>query len=659
MSTQPRCSRLTPKARRRRCRHLAGRTTRLRSHHAKRKPSGAFVVGLLALAWTLPTPAASQIEVHEASITELQSALADGTVTSAELVDAYLARIAAYGRQGPALNAMIMLNPRARAEAEALDRERSRGNVRGPLHGIPIILKDNYDTFDMPTTGASVALASSIPPDDAFQVRKLREAGAVILGKSNLHELALGITSISGLGGQTRNPYDPTRNPGGSSGGTGAAVAASFAAIGWGSDTCGSIRIPAAHNNLFGLRPTKGLSSIDGIIPLSHTQDVGGPLARSVMDLAIGLDATIGPDPADPATGILEGLELPRFVASLDANALSGARLGILTSSFGDAAEDRETGGIVRAALARMGEFGATVIDVTIDGLDSLTSGSSVIGFEFKFDFMDYLTATPEAGVRSLGDVLEQGLSHAALESSFRRRNRVESRDSDEYRAALAKRLLVQEALRQALKDEDLDALVYPTIRRKAARIGDRQRGSNCQLSASSGFPALSVPAGFTNDGVPVGLEMLGLPLTDARLVALAYAYEQAATPRRAPDFTPALVDARAPVPVERLIASEGDVRLAGRLALDWSTGKLAYDLEVAGVTAPDVVGVFLHRGSVDKPGPVVHRLMESLRTTQSGEVSLGAVDRAAFSASELYLELRTRGEAGVVVRVPLRDETR
>jgi Asp-tRNA(Asn)/Glu-tRNA(Gln) amidotransferase A subunit family amidase len=639
-----------------RSRHLASSTTNLRSLHARREPLDALAVGLLTLALALPTPAASQIEVQKASITELQAALADGTVTSAELVDAYLARIAAYDQQGPALNALIMLNPRARAEAEALDRERSRGNVRGPLHGIPIILKDNYDTFDMPTTGASVALATSIPPDDAFQVRKLREAGAVILGKSNLHELAMGITSISGLGGQTRNPYDPTRNPGGSSGGTGAAIAASFAAIGWGSDTCGSIRIPSAHNNLFGLRPTKGLSSIDGIIPLSHTQDVGGPLARSVMDLAIGLDATIGPDPNDAATGILRGLELPQFVASLDANALNGARLGILTASFGDAAEDRETGGIVRAALTRMAEFGATVIDVTVDGFDTLTAGSSVIGFEFKFDLLDYLTATPDAGVRSLGDVLERGLNHAALESSFRRQNRTESRDSDEYRAALAKRVFVQEALRRALEDEDLDALVYPTIRRKAARIGDRQRGSNCQLSASSGFPALSLPAGFTNDGIPVGLEIMGLPLTDARLVALAYAYEQAATPRRAPDFTPALVDARAPVPVERPIASKGNIRLAGRLALDWSTGKLAYDLEVAGVTASDLVGVFLHRGSIDEPGPVVHRLMGPLRTAQSGEVSLGAVDRTAFAASELYLEVLTRGEAAGVVRVPLRD---
>ena len=609
---------------------------------------------LFALAVALPNPAAAQIEVHEAGIMELQAAQADRSVTSAELVDAYLARIEAYDVQGPALNAMILVNPGAREEAASRDRERALGHVRGPLHGIPIILKDNYDTFDMPTSAGSLALAASIPPDDAFQVRKLREAGAVILGKSNLHELALGITSISGLGGQTRNPYDPTRNPGGSSGGTGAAIAASFAAIGWGSDTCGSIRIPSAYNNLFGLRPTKGLSSIDGIIPLSHTQDVGGPLARSVTDLAIGLDATIGLDDADPATDILSEVQLPQFAESLDPSALRGARLGVLMSYFGDAPEDRESGRIVRTVLTRMGELGATVIDITIDGLDTLSSGSSMIEHEFKFDLMDYLADTPEAGVRSLGDVLEQGLYHAALESSFRRQNRTESRDSGAYRAALAKRTLVKEALREAITDKELDALVYPTIRRKAAKIGDQQRGSNCQLSAASGFPALSLPAGFTNDGLPVGLEMMGLPLTDARLVSLAYAFEQADSPRRAPDFTPVLVDGRAPAPVRYGIASEGSVRLEGRLAFDWSTGMLDYDLAVAGVPSPELRGVYLHRGTVDSPGPVIHQLVESARIGHSGKVPLGAVDRAALAGGELYLQVLTHSGPDGAFRVPL-----
>jgi amidase len=208
-------------------------------------------------------------DVLEASVAELQAALASGRVTSVALVDAYLARIAAYDRNGPQLNAIVHVSPHARTEAAARDAERARGTVRGPLHGIPILLKDNFNTADMPTTGASLALAGHVPPSDAFQTKKLRDGGAIILGKTNLHELAAGIVTISSLGGQTRNPYDPQRNPGGSSGGTGAAIASSFAALGWGTDTCGSIRIPAAHNALFGLRPTKGLSSISGIIPLS------------------------------------------------------------------------------------------------------------------------------------------------------------------------------------------------------------------------------------------------------------------------------------------------------------------------------------------------------------------------------------------------------
>ena len=253
--------------------------------------------------------------VVEASIPDMQAALKAGRVTSRELVMQYLLRIAMYEDR---LNGVMTVNRNALAEAEALDRERASRGSRGPLHGIPIILKDNYDMRGMPTSAGTLALATAFPADDAFQVRKLREAGAVILGKSNMHELASGITTIASYGGQTLNPYDLTRNPGGSSGGTGAAIAASYAAVGWGSDTCGSIRIPASHNNLVGLRPTKGLSSIDGIIPLSHTQDVGGPLARTMRDLAIALDATVGFDPADEATLVMRGRANPSFVDALD-----------------------------------------------------------------------------------------------------------------------------------------------------------------------------------------------------------------------------------------------------------------------------------------------------------------------------------------------------
>ena len=277
-------------------------------------PALAFVL-LLAVAvpgCTGPDGGGEVFDVMERSIAELGAALEAGEVTSRELVAGYLARIEAYDRRGPMLNAMVVLNPNAADEADRLDAERAAGQVRGALHGIPVVVKDNYDTADMPTSAGAIGLATSVPPDDATQVRRLREAGAIILGKTSMHELARGITTVSSLTGQTRNPYDPTRNPGGSSGGTGAAVAASFGAVGMGSDTCGSIRIPSAHHALVGLRGTRGLASGDGIVPLSTTQDIGGPLARSVEDLAIALDATVGVDPADPVTARAQAASPPR-----------------------------------------------------------------------------------------------------------------------------------------------------------------------------------------------------------------------------------------------------------------------------------------------------------------------------------------------------------
>src|SRR5215510_6180623 len=299
-----------------------------------------------------PPPAPVEFfEVYEQSITDLQAAMSSGRVTSRGLVDSYLARIAAYDQAGPRLNAILLVNPRARDEADAMDRERADKKLRGPLHGIPVLIKDNYDTADMPTSGGALGLATLQPPADAFQVKRLRDAGAVILGKTTMHELAAGITTISSLTDQTRNPYDLNRVPGGSSGGTGAAIGASFAAAGMGSDTCGSIRIPAANQNLVGLRGTQGLSSRTGVMPLSSTQDIAGPLARSVTDLAIMLDATVGADPADPVTAESAGKIPKSYRDALDAAGLKGARIGVLRALWGNAPEDDEVAGIVRKAL--------------------------------------------------------------------------------------------------------------------------------------------------------------------------------------------------------------------------------------------------------------------------------------------------------------------
>ncbi len=272
-------------------------------------------------------------------------------------------------------------------------------------------------------------------------VRKLRQAGAVVIGKTNLHELAYGITSVSSMGGQTRNPYDPARNPGGSSGGTGAAIAASFAAAGMGTDTCGSIRIPSAHNNLFGLRGTRGLSSRDGIIPLSLTQDIGGPLARSVADLILMLDATVGFDPADTVTSASEG-KIPRtYMGSVGDSSLGNVHVAILTPYFGMAPEDGEVAAIVRKAVGELGNLGARVSEVAPEGFDALLQGTSVINAEFKFNLLDFLAKfRGPLPAKSLDEILTSGLYHNAVDGVLRRANEVESRDTETYRTALAKR---------------------------------------------------------------------------------------------------------------------------------------------------------------------------------------------------------------------------
>jgi amidase len=495
----------------------------------------------LSMTILLSAPVHAQDVVYEKSIMQLASELSEGKVTSLQLVDAYLARIAAYDKQGPSLNAMITINPSARAEAVRMDRERPTQLYRGPLHGIPVIIKDNYSTREMPTQAGSIALAGFVTGSDAFQVQKLRAAGAIILGKANMHDLAMGVTGANSMGGQTCNPYDPTRIPGGSSSGTAAAVAASFAAIGWGSDTCGSIRVPAASTNLFGLRPTKGLSSIAGIVPLSHTQDVAGPLARTVEDLAIGLDATIGADPKDPATSVLANRPIISFVKALDENALRGARIGVYAQLFGTQPDDQETAGIVRAALERMKDAGAEIVEVTMPGLDTLMQRAGVIDYEFKPDFEEFMAGFANAPVKSVQEIIDRRLYHMAIDGSINRRNANGSRTSAAYVAAMARRGMARAAVERVLDSLRLDGIAYPTARRKPSVIGQPQPPNTCQLSAVTGLPAIAMPAGFTADSLPVGLEILGRTLSDAHLVALAFAYEQRVRPRRAPKTTPAL----------------------------------------------------------------------------------------------------------------------
>jgi Asp-tRNA(Asn)/Glu-tRNA(Gln) amidotransferase A subunit family amidase len=613
-----------------------------------------FVAAFSAGAQRAPSAPRADV-VYETSIVDLQKAMSQGRTTSVALVEAYLARIAAYDHAGPALNAILRVNPDARAEAAALDAERKAGKLRGPLHGIPVIVKDNYATRDMPTTAGTIALAGMRTPFDAFQVKKLRDAGAVILAKSAMHELASGITTISSITGQTCNPYDPDRNPGGSSGGSGAAVAASFAAIAWGSDTCGSIRIPSAVHNLFGLRPTKGLSSISGIVPLSHTQDVGGPIARTVTDLAIGLDATVGPDPADSATRILGGQALPKFVDALDSTSLRGKRLGVLTAHFGNEADDAEGTRVVRAAIDKMKARGAEFVDVTIPDLDAVIGGAGVIDFELKPDLMDFLASVPSAPVKSLAEILDRGLVHTQLEGALRRRETNGTRTSDAYKTALSKRITARDLVVSFLDSNRLDAIVYPTVRRKAALINEPQRGANCQLSAVTGLPALSMPAGFTPDGLPIGVELLGRPLSDAKLVAMAYDYEQSVKPRRPPSTTPGLLDGRAPKPaVINVSVTGGPTTVRGDFSFDPTKRALDFSVRVTGVPAVSVYAITVDRDSAGKKGPIIRQLSGPGLARASGRLTLGEVERRDLLAGRLALVVYTSEQPTGSVRKQL-----
>ncbi len=480
------------------------------------------------------------MDPFEMDIPGLQLAMASGRLTAGALVAYYLDRIDRLDRDGPALNAIKTVNADAQRIAEALDGERRAKGPRSPLHGIPVIVKDNYQTEGMATTAGSVLLEGFEPTPDAEQVARLKAAGAIILGKANMHEFAYGITSVGSAFGAVRNPYALNRNPGGSSGGTAAAVAANFATVGMGSDTCGSIRIPAAHNNLVGLRGTQGLSSRRGILPLSSTQDIGGPLAKSVTDLAIVLDATVGYDPGDVQTARGLGQRPAAFFSALSPAALEGARIGVLEDLLLVSPEDTEVADVFGSAVGELKAAGATLERVRAPELveamdDRPLNGFFVLTHDFRTDLDAYLGSFENAPVRSLEEVLQAGQHHPAIDESLRMSAAMDASSELDYLAELAHREVFRDLVLAVLARNDLDALAYPSVRRKAAPLGEEQPGSNCRLAANTGLPAVTVPAGFTADGLPVGLELLGPAWSDARLLALAYAFEQAAGHRRAP----------------------------------------------------------------------------------------------------------------------------
>lgn len=475
------------------------------------------------------------VKIEDATIFKLQHEMQKGTLTSEQLVQFYLDRINEYD---DTIHSIITIDEDVLEEARELDRERKAGKVRGALHGIPIILKDNYDTYDMPTTAGSLSLKGSIPLDDAYQTKRLREEGAIILGKANLHEFAFGFETISSLGGQTYNPYDVSRYPGGSSGGTAAAVTSNFVTVGLGTDTGGSIRIPSSFNNLVGIRPTMGLASRDGIIPLALTQDVGGPIARTVEDAAIVLDAIAGYDPDDPVTAASIGNVPKTYTHYLKKNGLKNARIGVVRELFGS---DPQVNKVMNQAIADLEALGAEVYEVTIPNLSQVLAFSSLSSYEFKFQLNDYLASLgPNAPYKTLTDIIDSGLYHPSLRSGLISRNNRESLENDpEYQRIITERpKLAKDSLMATFSEYELDALVYPTSNALPAVVGSGQGAGNAnRLSPFSGFPAISVPAGFSENGLPVGMEMLGKEFDESTLIKLAYSYQEGTQHRKAPEL--------------------------------------------------------------------------------------------------------------------------
>jgi len=499
-----------------------------------------------------PPPA---FELDELSVGELQSGMAAGKFTAHSLARKYFDRIDDVDKHGPEINAVIERNPEALAIATELDRERKAKRLRGPLHGIPVLIKDNIDTHDrMTTTAGSLALGGSMPLQDSFVARRLRDAGAVIMGKTNLSEWANFRSSHSssgwsGRGGQTKNPYVLDRNPCGSSSGTGAAIAANLAVVGVGTETDGSVVCPSSANSLVGIKPTVGLISRAGIIPIAHSQDTAGPMARSVTDAALLLSVLAGIDARDDATRASAGKSFADYSKSLDANGLKGARIGVHRKGFGfsDAVDK-----VMNDCIDIIKKRGAIVIDPA----DIPTQGKfddselEVLLYEFKADLNSYLTSLgPRAPVKSLKEIIDFNEQYRDREMPYFGQDlfikaQAKGPLTDKaYRDALAKnrRLSRKEGIDAVMDRNKLDALIAPTGGPAWPTDwinGDHFTGGYSTASAVAGYPHITVPAGYVF-GLPVGISFFGRPWSEPTLIKFAYAFEQATRARRAPRFLP------------------------------------------------------------------------------------------------------------------------
>ncbi len=501
------------------------------------------------------TAAPATFDFEEADIASLQAKMADGSLSSRALTQAYLDRIAAIDDAGPTLNAVIETNPDALKDADALDAERKAGKLRGPLHGIPVLLKDNIDAPPMVNSGGSLALADNRPSRDAFLVQRLRDAGAVILGKTNLSEWANMRSSHSssgwsGRGGQTRNPYILDRNPCGSSAGTGTAIAANLASVGIDTETDGSVICPAAMTGLVGIKPTLGLVSRGGIIPLAHSQDTAGPMTRTVADAAALLTAMAGSDPGDAATAAA-GAHATDYTQSLKPGTLTGKRIGVVRKLAGmESNADR----VLEQSIAVLKAQGAIVIDpVVVPNVDTLGDDEfTVLLYELKHDLAQYL-AGANVAPKTLADLIAYNNAHAEQEMPWFGQELFEAAQAKgpltdkAYLKALAnsKRKAGPEGIDAVMQAQDLDALLapswgpaFPTDPLLGDHIvsGDPTIGGASQLTSVAGYPSITVPAGDAH-GLPIGIVFMGRAWSEPTLIEIAYGFEQATKTRKPPRF--------------------------------------------------------------------------------------------------------------------------
>jgi amidase len=507
----------------------------------------ATVVLLAIVLVLLAACGVEQQDFSEASIADLHDQLQRGDITSEELLGWHIERIAAIDRSGPALRAIIEINPDARDIAAALDREWQSSGPRGPLHGIPVVLKANIDTADqMYTSAGSLALADHVPPEDAFIVKRLRNAGAVILGKANLSEWAnyrssRSSSGWSSVGGQTRNPYDTARSPCGSSSGSGVAVAANLTVVAVGTETDGSVVCPSGINGIVGIKPTLGLVSRSGIIPIAHSQDTAGPMARSVRDAAILLTVMTGVDADDPATSDAEIHH--DYSANLTDDGLRGKRIGVLRSFHG-AGSNPNVDAIYEASIAALKEQGAEIVDgIEIDTHGMSEAESEVLRYEFKADLKRYFIGS-SAPMESLADVIAFNAANADTvmpvfgQERFLAAEEKGPLTEQAYLDALAdSKRIARDGIDGAFDEHGLDAII--AITNGPAWMIDHANGDafhigSSSLAAVSGYPNITVPAGFASD-LPIGLSFMGKPWNEKQLIEIAYAFEQATGARRPP----------------------------------------------------------------------------------------------------------------------------